>query len=80
MITAYEVAYKNLLRKRMRTFLTIIGIALSSWVLVSLLGFNRGYEMALNKDIDNMGFSMMIMAKGCPYEAATMMLKGGTGL
>ena len=22
----------------------------------------------------------MIMAKGCPYEAATMMLKGGTGL
>jgi putative ABC transport system permease protein len=64
----------------MRTFLTIIGIALSSWVLVSLLGFNRGYEMALNKDIDNMGFSMMIMAKGCPYEAATMMLKGGTGL
>jgi putative ABC transport system permease protein len=23
---------------------------------------------------------LMIMAKGCPYEAATMMLKGGTGL
>ena len=22
----------------------------------------------------------MVMAKGCPYEAATMMLKGGTGL
>jgi len=27
-----------------------------------------------------MGFQLMIMAKGCPYEAATMMLKGGTGL
>jgi putative ABC transport system permease protein len=27
-----------------------------------------------------MGFQMMVMAKGCPYEAATMMLKGGTGL
>lgn len=47
---------------------------------MSLLGFNNGYETALNKDIDNMGFQMMIMAKGCPYEAATMMLKGGTGL
>ena len=22
----------------------------------------------------------MVMAKGCPYEAATLMLKGGTGL
>lgn len=27
-----------------------------------------------------LGFQVMIMAKGCPYEAATMMLKGGSGL
>ncbi len=80
MITNFQIAYKNLLRKRMRSILTIIGIALSSWVLVSLLGFNQGYEKALNKDVDNMGFQMMIMAKGCPYEAATLMLKRGTGL
>jgi putative ABC transport system permease protein len=80
MITKFQVAYKNLLRKRIRSLLTLIGIALSAWVLVSLLGFNHGYETSLNKDIDNMGFQLMMMAKGCPYEAATMMLKGGTGL
>ncbi len=80
MITNLQVAYKNLLRKRIRSLLTLVGIALSAWVLVSLLGFNNGYETALNKDIDNMGFQLMMMAKGCPYEAATMMLKGGTGL
>ena len=33
-----------------------------------------------DKSIDLLGFQVMIMAKGCPYEAATMMLKGGTGL
>ena len=49
-------------------------------MLISLLGFNRGYESALNKDIDNMGFQVLVTAKGCPYEAATLMLKGGTGL
>jgi putative ABC transport system permease protein len=64
----------------MRTILTLVGIMLSSWVLVSLLGFNRGYEQALNRDIDNLGYQLMVMAKGCPYEAATMMLQGGTGL
>jgi putative ABC transport system permease protein len=80
MITKFQVAYKNLLRKKVRTILTVIGIALSSWVLVSLLGFNSGYEQSLNKDIDNMGFQLMVMAKGCPYEAATLMLQGGTGL
>jgi len=80
MITKFQVAYKNLMRKRIRSLLTLVGIALSAWVLVSLLGFNQGYETALNKDIDNMGFELMVMAKGCPYEAATLMLKGGTGL
>jgi putative ABC transport system permease protein len=79
-ITKFQIAYKNLLRKRVRSLLTLMGIAVSAWVLVSLLGFNQGYETSLNKDIDNMGFQLMVMAKGCPYEAATMMLKGGTGL
>ena len=76
----YSVAYKNLLRKKTRTALTAAGIALSAWVLATLLGFNRGYETGLNRDIDNMGFQVLLTAKGCPYEAATLMLKGGTGL
>lgn len=80
MITKFQVAYKNLLRKKVRSLLTLTGIAVSAWVLVSLLGFNKGYETSLDKDIDNMGFQLMVMAKGCPYEAATLMLKGGTGL
>ena len=80
MISRFQIAYKNLLRKKTRTFLTMAGIMLSSWVLVSLLGFNRGYESALNHDIDNLGYQLMVMAKGCPYEAATMMLQGGAGL
>jgi putative ABC transport system permease protein len=80
MISKFQIASRNLLRKKSRTILTLIGIILSSWVLVSLLGFNRGYEAALNRDIDNMGYQIMVMAKGCPYEAATMMLQGGAGL
>lgn len=80
MITRFQIAYKNLMRKKSRTMLTLVGIMLSSWVLVSLLGFNRGYEAALSRDIDNMGYQIMVMAKGCPYEAATMMLQGGKGL
>jgi putative ABC transport system permease protein len=75
-----QVAVKNLRRRKIRTAFTIIGIALSTWVLVTLLGFNNGYEASLNQDIDNMGFQIVLTAKGCPYEAATLMLKGGTGL
>jgi len=80
MLSIYKVSFKNLLRKKTRSLLTVVGIGLSAWVLASLLGFNSGYESALNKDIDNMGFQVLLTAKGCPYEAATLMLKGGTGL
>lgn len=74
------LSFRNLQRRKLRTAFTAVGIALSAWVLVTLLGFNRGYREALNRDIEGMGFQIVLTAKGCPYEAATLMLKGGTGL
>jgi putative ABC transport system permease protein len=63
-----------------RTILTIAGVGVASAVFVSLLGFQRGYKEALFRDVDKMGYQVLITAKGCPYEAATLMLKGGAGL
>jgi len=76
----FQVSYKNLFRRKVRTALTIVGIMLSIWVLVTLLGFNRGYENSLNNSIESMGFQIVLTAKGCPYEAATLMLQGGAGM
>src|SRR5512137_1266322 len=80
MISIFRIAHRNLLRKKTRSVLTVVGIALAAWVLANLLGFNRGYEASLNSDIDKLGFQVLVTAWGCPYEAATLMLKGGTGL
>lgn len=74
------LAYKNLWRRPVRSLLTVMGVALAVAVAVSLGGFNVGYQRAISQSIEKLGFQVMIMAKGCPYEAATMMLKGGTGL
>lgn len=75
-----NLAAKNLCRRVVRTTLTMIGVALAVSVSVSLAGFVNGYRSAITRSIDMLGFQVMVMAKGCPYEAATMMLKGGTGL
>ncbi|OGV99030.1 MAG: hypothetical protein A2W75_09920 [Nitrospinae bacterium RIFCSPLOWO2_12_39_15] len=75
-----KIAFKNLKRRRVRTLLTIAGVGIASAVFVSLLGFQRGYKEALFRDVDKMGYQVLITAKGCPYEAATIMLKGGAGL
>src|SRR5919199_947796 len=74
------LAVKNLRRRPIRTALTFAGVGLAVTVAVSLGGFMLGYRNAIDKSINMLGFQVMIMAKGCPYEAATMMLKGGTGL
>src|SRR5215472_3614759 len=75
-----SLAVKNLRRRPVRTALTAAGVALAVAVAVSLGGFMLGYRGAIDRSIQMLGFQVMIMAKGCPYEAATMMLKGGTGL
>jgi len=74
------LAYKNLKRRKSRSFLTIGGVAVAVAVLVCLLGFNAGYQGALTSDIDKMGYQVVVTAKGCPYEAATMILNGEAGL
>ncbi len=75
-----KLAIRNMTYRPVRTGLTLVGIALAVAVAVSLIGFNLGYRQSINASIDKLGFQVMLMAKGCPYEAATMMLKGGTGL
>jgi len=75
-----SVAYKNLKRKKIRTALTVAGVAVAVAVLVSLFGFDAGYQKGLNSDIDKLGYHLLVTAKGCPYEAATLMLQGGGGL
>lgn len=79
-MTYSALAWKNLVRRPVRTALTAGGVALAVAVAVSLGGFNLGYRQAIAGSIEQLGFQVMVMAKGCPYEAATMMLKGGTGL
>ena len=76
----FILAYKNLRRRKFRSFLTIGGVAVAVAVLVCLLGFNAGYQEALTSDIDKMGYQVVVTAKGCPYEAATLILNGEAGL
>lgn len=71
-----NLAYKNLYRRKIRSFLTIGGVGVAVAVLVSLLGFNNGYRQALEKDVSNMGYQVLVTAKGCPYELATVALAG----
>jgi putative ABC transport system permease protein len=57
--------------------LTIFGVAIAVAVLFSLLSFNAGYEKQLSGELDSLGIHMLAVPKGCPYEAASLIIHGG---
>ena len=60
--------------------ITVLGVGGAAFVVATLLGFLVGYQEAVKRDVDRMGYDLLITAKGCPYEAATLMLRGGVGM
>ncbi len=72
-----KVAIKNILRRPVRSALTLAGVAIAVAMLFNLLGFQRGYEQGLRSELGDLGAHIMIVPRGCPYEAATIVLHGG---
>ncbi len=72
-----NLAVKNLLRRRGRTILTILGVAIAIAALFSLLSFNSGYEKQLSGELGSLGIHILAVPKGCPYEAASLIIHGG---
>lgn len=73
----FSLAIKNLLRRKIRTTLTILSVAIAISILFSLVAFNRGYEKEMKKELQYLGYHILIVPKGCPYEAASLVLHGG---
>ena len=70
-------ALKNLTQRKARTGLTVLTIAVAVAVLFTLLSFNKGYSQALHQQLQQMGVHAMVLPIGCPYEAASLLMKGG---
>ncbi len=70
----------NLVRAPWISGVTVVGVALATLVVATLQGFVQGYETAVAREVDGLGYDLLVTARGCPYEAATLMLRGGVGL
>jgi putative ABC transport system permease protein len=74
----FLLALRNLSRRKLRTALTLFGVAAAVMTLASLLAFGEGYQRGLRRELDGMGIQMMLVPLGCPYDAAARVLKGRT--
>lgn len=73
----FTLCWKNLRRRKTRTLLTILGVAVAAMCLFSVLSFDRGYRIALKREMQSSGAHMYVSTEGCPLEAASLILHGG---
>src|SRR3982750_2329900 len=63
-------------RRPLRTGVTAAGVAIATAALFSLLAFQKGYRDGVHKELDGLGAEVLLVPKGCPYDAASMALHG----
>lgn len=71
-------AFRSISFHRARSFLTISAIGLATALVAGTLAFQDGYRASLRRNIDGMGYQVLVTGKGCPHEAATLILRGGS--
>jgi putative ABC transport system permease protein len=75
-MTWLSLAARNCTRRRLRTLVTTSGVAIAIAALFSLLAFQKGYQGGLRTELDRLGAHILIVPKGCPYDAASIALHG----
>lgn len=65
-------------RRPLRMGLTMMGVAIAIAALWSLLAFQQGYQDGMNGELDRLGAHVLVVPKGCPYDAASIALHGAS--
>ena len=63
-------------RRPLRTGVTAGGVAIAVAALFSLLSFHDGYRDGVRHEIDRLGAHILVVPRGCPYDAASIALHG----
>src|SRR5437764_6581269 len=61
-------------RRPLRTGITTAGVAIAVAAMFSLLAFHDGYRDGVRHEIDRLGAHILVVPKGCPYDAASIAL------
>jgi putative ABC transport system permease protein len=77
-MTWTELVLKNMGRRPLRTGVTVAGVAIAVAALFSLIAFQNGYRAGMQGELDRLGAHVLVVPKGCPYDAASIALHGAS--
>lgn len=70
------LSFKEWERRPLRTCISTAGVALAIAAVFSLLAFQSGYQAGVRAELDRLGAHVLVVPKGCPYDAASIALHG----
>lgn len=75
-MTWFRLALSSVWRRPLRAGVTATGVGLAVAACFSLLSFQVGYRHSLALELDRLGAHVLVVPKGCPYDAASLALHG----
>src|SRR3954462_12589101 len=63
-------------RLPLRTSVTAAGVGIAVAGVFSLLAFHQGYKRGIQSEMGQLDVHVLVVPKGCPYDAASLALHG----
>lgn len=76
----FNIAVRNIRTRSLRSFLTILGIVIGVFLIVSLLSLSEGLKSTINQQLQAMGGEMVMVMPGSDEDLLTSMMFGGAKL
>ena len=76
----FHIALRNLKTRSLRSWLTILGIVIGVFLIISLLSLSEGLKSTINKQLQALGGEMVMVMPGSDEDIFSSMIFGGAKL
>jgi len=76
----FNIAVRNIRTRSLRSFLTILGIVIGVFLIISLLSLSEGLKATINQQLQAMGGEMIMVMPGSDDDFFSAMMFGGANL
>ncbi len=76
----FKIALRNIKTRRLRSLLTVLGIVIGVFLIISLLSLSEGLKTTINEQLQAMGGEMIMVMPGGEGDILTSFMFGGAKL
>jgi putative ABC transport system permease protein len=76
----FKIAFRNLRSRLLRSWLTVLGIIIGVFLIISLLSLSEGLKTTINQQLQSLGGEMVMVMPGSSEDIFSSLMFGGSKL